>query len=60
MKAIAPASSRVLSVLSTAPVMGTPKWHSYISGVFESMAATVSPRPTPAPVSAEASRRQRA
>src|ERR1700693_6013551 len=34
MKAIASASRRVFSVLRTAPAIGTPKWHSSISGVF--------------------------
>ena len=43
MKAIASGSRRVLSVLSTAPHIGTPKCASYISGVFDSMTATVSP-----------------
>ena len=60
MNAIASASSRVLSVLSTAPAIGTPKWHSYISGVLGSIAATVSPTPMPRFASAEASRTQRA
>jgi hypothetical protein len=48
MKAIASASSRVLSVLSTPPLIGTPKCASIISGVLASMAATVSPRRHPA------------
>ena len=48
MKAIASASSRVLSVLSTPPVIGTPKCASTISGVFAAMTATVSAKPTPA------------
>jgi hypothetical protein len=60
MKAIASASSRVFRVLSTAPIIGTPKWHSYISGVFASIAATVSPVPMPRRASADASRRARA
>src|SRR5262245_45927410 len=60
MKAIVSASSRVLSVFRTPCVIGTPKWASYISGVFESIAATVSPFPTPRPTRADASRRQRA
>jgi hypothetical protein len=59
MNAIAAGSRRTLIVLSTAPLIGTPNWHSNISGVFHAMTATVSPRPTPSPVSAEASRRQR-
>ena len=59
MNAIASASSLVFSVFSTAPAIGTPKWHSYISGMFGSIAATVSPRPMPRFASAEASRRQR-
>ena len=58
-KAIASASSRVLSVFSTAPDIGTPKWHSYIAGVFGSIAATVSPGCTPRRCSALASWRQR-
>ena len=57
MKAIASASSRVLSVLSTAPAIGTPKCASIISGVFASIAATVSPVRTPRRASADASRR---
>jgi hypothetical protein len=59
MKAMAAASRRVLSALSTAPDIGTPKWHSSISGVLDSIAATVSPRPTPCAASAEARRRDR-
>ena len=43
MNAIVSASSRVLSVLRTAPVIGTPKWSSTISGVFAAITATVSP-----------------
>jgi len=39
--------------------MGTPKWASSISGVFESIAATVSPATIPRAVRAEASRRDR-
>jgi hypothetical protein len=31
----------------TAPVIGMPKWHSFISGVLLAMTATVSPRETP-------------
>ena len=60
MKAIASASSRVLSVLTTAPHIGTPNAHSYISGVLASIAATVSPSPMPRRASAEARRRERA
>ncbi|SAK99352.1 hypothetical protein AWB82_07284 [Caballeronia glebae] len=60
MNASVAASSRVLSVLSTAPVIGTPKCASTISGVFGSIAATVSPRPMPRAASADASRRVRA
>ncbi len=59
MNASASASSRVLSVLSTPPVIGTPKCASTISGVLASIAATVSPRPIPRRASAEASRRER-
>ncbi len=60
MNARASASRRVFSVLSTAPAIGTPKWHSYISGVFASSTATVSPTPMPRLASAEARRQQRA
>jgi hypothetical protein len=59
MKAIASASSRVFRVLTTAPTIGTPKCVSYISGVFASITATVSPTPMPRCANAEASRRQR-
>jgi hypothetical protein len=59
MKPMDSASSRVFRVFSTAPVIGTPKWHSNISGVLLSIAATVSPAPTPRLVSAEARRRAR-
>ena len=60
MNAIASASSRVLSVLSTPPVIGTPKCASIISGVLAAITATVSPTPIPRLASADASRRQRA
>jgi hypothetical protein len=60
MKAIASASRRVLSVLSTPPVIGTAKCASIISGVLAAIKATVSPAPMPALTSAEAKRRQRA
>ena len=60
MNASASASSRVLRVLSTPPVIGTPKCASTISGVLAAISATVSPTPTPAFASAEASRRLRA
>ena len=60
MKAIIAASSRVLSEFSTAPVIGTPKCASYISGMLGAMIVTVSPTPMPTLSSAEASRRQRA
>ena len=59
MKRIASASSRVFSVFSTAPHIGTPKCASYICGVLESIAATVSPTPMPRFASAEARRRAR-
>ena len=49
MKAIVSASSRVFSVFSTAPHIGTPKAASYIGGVFGAMTATVSFLPIPAP-----------
>ena len=60
MKAMDSASRRVFSAHSTAPSMGTPKWHSTISGVFASITATVSPCPTPLAASALASLRERA
>ncbi len=47
MNAISSASSRVLSALSTAPTMGTPKCASTRAGMLGAMTATVSPRPTP-------------
>ena len=50
------ASSRVLIVFSTAPVIGTPKCASTISGVFAATTDTVSPQPTPRADNAEASR----
>ena len=59
MNVTAAASRRVLIGTRTAPVMGTPKWASIISGVFASRTATVSPRPIPRVASAEASRRHR-
>ena len=60
MKAMPWASSRVFSVLSTAPHIGTPKWASNMAGVLGSIAATVSPGPMPRADSAAARRRQRA
>jgi hypothetical protein len=60
MKAMASASRRVLSVLSTAPVIGTPKCASNIDGTLGSITATVSPLPMPWATSALARRRQRA
>ncbi len=60
MKAIMAASSLVLSALSTAPTMGTPKCASTSAGMLGATTATVSPRPMPQAASAEASRRQRA
>ena len=59
MKAIASASRRVLSVLSTPPLIGTPKLASIISGVFASITATVSPTPMPCFASADPSLRER-
>ena len=59
MKATASGSSRVFSVFSTAPAMGTPKCASTIGGVLGSMAATVSFLPMPCFCSALASWRQR-
>ena len=60
MNAIVSASRRVLSVLSTPPVIGTPKCSSTISGVLAAITATVSPVPMPARASALARRRLRA
>ncbi len=60
MKEMASASRRTLRVLSTAPIIGTPKCASSIAGMFGSITATVSPLPIPRPASAEARRRQRA
>jgi hypothetical protein len=57
---MASASSRVFSVLSTAPVIGTPKWASNIAGTFGSITATVSPTPMPRCARELARRRQRA
>ncbi|MNN44252.1 hypothetical protein D3C81_1585330 [compost metagenome] len=59
MKAMASASRRTFKVLSTAPVMGTPKCASSMAGVLGSITATVSPRPMPRPTKALARRRQR-
>ncbi len=59
MKAMVAASRRVLMALRTAPVIGTPKCTSIISGVLAPMTATVSPASMPRRVSAEARRRQR-
>ena len=47
-------------LFSTAPAIATPKCASSIGGVFGSITATVSPGPTPRPVSAAASLRARA
>lgn len=58
-KAIDSASSRVLMVLSTAPLMGTPKWASNMAGVLGATMETVSPSPMPRRRRAEASWRQR-
>src|SRR5690606_12480885 len=58
--AIVAASSRVLIVLSTAPVIGTPKCASSIAGMFGSTTDTVSPSPTSRAASTDASRRARA
>ena len=57
MKATVAASSRVLMACSTAPVIGTPKCASYISGMLGAMIATVSPVPMPWRSSAEADRK---
>jgi hypothetical protein len=59
MKAMASASSRVLSAFSTAPDIGTPKCASYSSGVFASITETVSPRLTPSAESPAAKRSAR-
>ncbi|MNF62402.1 hypothetical protein D3C84_440830 [compost metagenome] len=47
-------------VLSTAPLMGTPKWASNIAGILGATMETVSPSPIPYRRRAEASLRQRA
>jgi len=60
MKAMASGSSRVLSALSTAPAMGTPKCASTMGGVLGSITATVSFLPMPRWRRALARRRQRA
>ena len=60
MKAMVSASSRVFSVFSTAPHIGTPKCASYIAGMFGAITATVSFLPIPRRASADARRRQRA
>jgi hypothetical protein len=60
MKAMVSASSRMFSVFSTAPAMGTPKCASYIAGTLGAMSATVSFLPMPRFRSALASRRLRA
>lgn len=60
MKASVGASSRVLSVLSTAPAIGMPKWASTIAGVLGSITATVSFLPMPRRCRLLARRRQRA
>ena len=60
MKATASGSSRVFSVFSTAPAIGTPKCASTIGGVLGSITATVSFLPMPACCKALASWRQRA
>jgi hypothetical protein len=59
MKAMVSASRRMLRALSTAPVMGTPKWASTWAGMLAAMTATVSPSLMPRRLSADASRRQR-
>ncbi len=59
MKAMASASSRVLMVLSTAPLMGTPKCASNMAGTLGATMETVSPSPMPRRRRAEASWRQR-
>ena len=53
------ASRRMFSALRMAPVIGTAKWASNISGMLGSMAATVSPLVMPSLASALARRRQR-
>ena len=60
MNAIASASSRVLSVFSTAPVIGTPKCASYIAGHVGQHGRDGVAAPMPRCASAEARRRQRA
>ena len=59
MKASEAGSRRVFKAFSTAPAMGMPKCASSIGGVLGHRTATVSPRPTPRPRRALASRRQR-
>ena len=59
MKAIALASSLTFSALSTAPVIGTPKCASNVSGVLAPMNDTVSPLPMPIFCKADASKQQR-
>ena len=49
----------MFSALSTAPVIGTAKWASFIAGMFGSMAATVSPMPMLLRASQDAKRLQR-
>ena len=50
------ASRRMFKALSTAPVIGTPKWDSYRAGIFGAITDTVSPGPMFRLASAEASR----
>ena len=59
-KAISGASRRMLIGFSTAPIIGAAKCASSIAGVLAARIATVSPRLTPALVSACASCRERA
>jgi hypothetical protein len=58
-KAIVAASNRVFKGLSTAPIIGTAKCASIISGILGAMIATVSRRLTPSRVKADASLVQR-
>ena len=49
-------SNLMLRALNTAPVIGTPKCASYVSGVLAPMKETVSPLPTPIFIRADANK----
>ena len=57
--AMAFASKRIFSAFNTAPVIGTAKCASKVSGVFAPINETVSPLPIPCFINAEASKQQR-